>query len=279
MLEKIKARVYDVLVETRDGQLPDRLLAGFLMGLILVNVIAVIAETVEELATAYQILFYWLEVFSVAVFTIEYLLRLWVAPLDPRFRGAVAGRVRYALTPMALVDLLAILPFYLPAALSLDLRMVRLLRLFRLFRLFKLVRYAESLHTLDDAIRAKKEELIISVMILLVLLLLSSSLMYVVESEAQPDKFASIPATMWWSVATLTTVGYGDVFPTTPLGKLLGAFIAVLGIGVFALPTGILAAGLAEAIQQRRREGPAPALCPHCGREIGRGTEAPKQDS
>jgi voltage-gated potassium channel len=102
--------------------------------------------------------------------------------------------------------------------------------------------------------------------------------MYAVESEAQPDKFTSIPATMWWSVATLTTVGYGDVYPTTPLGKLLGAFIAILGIGVFALPTGILATGLAEALQRRPQKEAAPALCPRCGYEIGRGLDEPKGD-
>jgi voltage-gated potassium channel len=268
MLKKIKARLYDILVETSDRKLPDRIIAIFLMALILLNVIAVILETVEELATSYAALFYYLELLSVAVFTLEYLLRLWICTLNPKYQGSILGRLRYALTPMALVDLIAILPFYLPAVLPLDLRVVRTLRLFRLFRLLKLARYAESLNTLDDAIRSKKEELVISIMMLLILLLLSSSLMYVVESEAQPDKFSSIPATMWWSVATLTTVGYGDVFPTTPLGKLLGAFIAILGIGVFALPTGILATGFAEALEKRRRPKPAPTICPHCGHEI-----------
>jgi voltage-gated potassium channel len=273
MLEKTKARLYDILVETRDGELPDRIIAMFLMALILLNVIAVILETVAEIATRYHALFYWLEAFSVIVFTVEYLLRLWVCTLDPRSRGTVSGRVRYALTPMAMVDLIAILPFYLPAVLPLDLRMARMLRLLRLFRLFKMARYAESLNTFNEVIRNKKEELVISIIVLLILLLFSSSLMYVVESEAQPDKFASIPATMWWSVATLTTVGYGDVFPTTVLGKLLGAFIAILGIGVFALPTGILATGFAEAIQRRRQKEPDPVLCPHCGHEIHQGKE------
>lgn len=267
MLKKTKARLYDILVDTSDNKLVDRIVALFLMGLILLNVAAVILETVEELATRYHVLFHSLELFSVAVFTVEYLLRLWVCTLDPKFQGRIAGRIRYALTPMALVDLIAILPFFLPMVLPLDLRIVRLLRLFRLFRLFKLARYVESLRTLDDALRAKKEELVISLIMLLVLLLFSSSLMYLVESEAQPDKFNSIPATMWWSVATLTTVGYGDVFPTTPLGKLLGAFIAVLGIGVFALPTGILATGFAEALQRRHRAS-ATIRCPHCGHEI-----------
>lgn len=267
MLKQIKARLYGILVDTGDDELADRIVALFLMGLILLNVAAVILETVAELATRYQALFRTLEIFSVAIFTVEYLLRLWVCTLNPKFQGSIAGRIRYALTSMALVDLIAILPFYLPLVLPLDLWIARLLRLFRLFRLFKLARYVESLRTLDDAIRAKKEELIISIIMLLVLLLFSSSLMYLVESAAQPDKFNSIPATMWWSVATLTTVGYGDVFPITPLGKLLGAFIAVLGIGVFALPTGILATGFAEALQ-RRHSASEVIHCPYCHRQI-----------
>jgi voltage-gated potassium channel len=267
MLRKLKLRLYDVLVETEDNELPDRIVAVFLMILILVNAVAVVMETVDEIAVPYARLFQALEIFSVTVFSVEYLLRLWIAPLDPRYAKPVTGRIRYALTPMAIIDLLAILPFYLPLIFPLDLRIIRLLRIFRLFRLFKMSRYAESLNTLDDVFRAKKEELLVTVLMIAMLLLFASSLMYIIETEVQPDKFPNIPAAMWWGVATLTTVGYGDVFPVTPLGKLLGGFIAFLGIGLFALPTGILATGFAEEIK-RRRQKPAPVLCPHCGREL-----------
>ncbi len=128
-------------------------------------------------------------------------------------------------------------------------------------------RYVDSLNTLDDVVRSKKEELVVIIIMILMLLLFSSSLIYVVEAEAQPDKFPDIPSAMWWGVATLTTVGYGDIYPITPLGKILSGFIAFLGIGIFALPTGILASGFAEEIQKRRKQSEI-VFCPHCECDI-----------
>ena len=268
MLENLKYRVYDILVETDDGELIDRIVAVILMILILVNAVAVVLETVDEINAEYGALFQSLEIVSVTIFTVEYLLRLWVAPLSPQYAKPLRGRIRYAFSAMAIIDLLAILPTFLPMILPVDLRVIRFLRTFRLFRLFKMSRYIESLNTLDDVIRSKKEELTVTVVMILMLLLFSSSLMYLVENEAQPDKFPHIPAAMWWGVATLTTVGYGDVFPITPLGKLLGAFIAFLGIGMFALPTGILASGFAEEIKSRKEKNRICPPCPHCGGDI-----------
>jgi voltage-gated potassium channel len=136
----------------------------------------------------------------------------------------------------------------------------------RLFRLFKMGRYVESLNTLDDVVKSRKEELLVTVVMILMLLLFSSSLMYVVEHEAQPDKFPDIPSALWWGVVTLATVGYGDVFPVTPLGKFFGGIIAFLGIGMFALPTGILASGFAEEVRRRRLK--EAHCCPNCGCDI-----------
>lgn len=266
MLEKLKLRVYDVLVEVDDNELIDKIVAGALMTLILLNVAAVVLETVDEYQQAYGDFFRIFETFSVAVFTVEYVLRLWVAPLDERYRGGFRGRLRYAMTPMALIDLLAILPALLPLLFALDLRIIRLLRIFRLFRLLKMSRYVQSLDTLDDVVRSRKEELLVTTVMIAMLLLFAASLMYVVEGEAQPDKFPDIPSALWWGIATLTTVGYGDVFPITPMGKLLGGLIAFLGIGMFALPTGIIASGFAEEIQKRRPK--TRPSCQHCGREI-----------
>jgi voltage-gated potassium channel len=268
MLENLKVRVYDVLVETDDEELIDKIIAVLLMLLIVINSIAVVLETVDELNETYGTLFRSIEIVSVAIFTVEYLLRLWVAPLDARYRKPWTGRLRYAASPLALIDLLAILPAFLPLIFPLDLRLMRFLRVIRLFRLFKMSRYVESLDTLDDVVKSKKEELLVTLVMISMLLLLASSLMYVVETEAQPDKFPNIPAAMWWGVATLTTVGYGDVFPITPLGKLFGAVVAFLGIGIFALPTGILASGFADEIRKRResaKEKNKIFTCPHCG--------------
>lgn len=199
------------------------------------------------------------------IFTIEYILRIWSCTVNASFKNLILGRIRFALTPLMIVDLLAILPFYLPMIISLDLRFLRVLRLIRIFRMFKLTRYSESLKMFGRVLKAKKEELLITGFMILILLIVSSSLMYFVESEVQPQTFSSIPNAMWWGVATLTTVGYGDVYPITPAGKFLGAIIALLGIGMFALPAGLLASGFVEEIQKKRSK---PIICPHCGKNI-----------
>jgi voltage-gated potassium channel len=266
MYEKIKYHVYDILVETDDDELIDRIVAVILMILILVSVVTVILETVPEYNAAYGSLFRSIEVVSVAIFTVEYLLRLWVAPLDPNYAGRF-GRLRYALSLMAIIDLVAILPTFLPMFFPMDLLFLRFLRTFRLFRLFKMSRYVESFNKLDDVVLAKKEELLVSTAMIAILLLFSSILMYLVENQVQPDKFPSIPAAFWWGIVTLTSVGYGDTFPITPLGKLLGGVTAFLGVAMFALPTGIFAAGFAEELAKRRRHD-GECCCPNCGCDL-----------
>ncbi len=284
MYERLKHRVYEIVEcpPRADGaRTAFDYFDFFIMALIVVNVVAVMLETVQTIASPYEPYFRAFEIFSVIVFTTEYALRLWACTCDPRYAGAIKGRIRFALSPMAIIDLLAILPFYLEFA-ALDLRFVRSLRLFRLFRVFKLARYSASMRTLVRVLDSKKEELFITLFVVLVMLVFSSSAMYYAENEAQPDKFDSIPSSLWWGVATLTTVGYGDVFPITPLGKLLGGLIAVLGVGIFALPTGILASGFAEEIQRNKKR--ERALCPHCGHDInapvsmGGNLEAKPQD-
>lgn len=268
MYEKIKYHVYDILVETDDNETIDRIVAIFLMALISINALAVILETVDEYQAEYGAIFYTIEVVSVAIFTIEYFLRLWVAPLSEQYSGRF-GRIRYAFSAMSLIDLLAILPFFLPFFFTTDLRFIKFLRVFRLFRLLKMSRYVETLGRLDDIVKSKKEELLITLLMIFMMLLFASSAMYLVENEAQPDKFPSIPAAMWWGIATLTTVGYGDVFPITPLGKFLGAFIALLGVGIFALPAGILASGFAEEIAKRHLKN-QDCCCPNCGCDLSK---------
>jgi voltage-gated potassium channel len=167
---------------------------------------------------------------------------------------------------MALIDLVAFIPAFIPLFIATDLRVIRALRILRIFRLLKMQRYVQSLDTLDDVLRSKKEELIITTTMIAIMLILAGSFMYLVENEAQPDKFPDIPTSLWWGIATLTTVGYGDVFPITPLGRLLGGMIAFLGIGIFAIPTGILANGFAEQIKKKGNENCTE--CPHCGKEI-----------
>ena len=248
-MSRISTRTFEILESNLPGDYLGKSFTFSIMTLIAINVIAVILETVPALATQYSDIFRWLEIFSIIIFTTEYLLRIWSCTSNPDHRHPIVGRLRYALAPMTMIDLLAILPFYVPFIIPLDLRVLRALRLFRIFRLFKVGRYSNALKTLGTALRRKREELLISVFVVTVLLIISSTLMFYIEHEVQPDAFSSIPATMWWAVATLTTVGYGDIYPITILGKFLGSVIAFLGIGMFALPAGILASGFSEAIR------------------------------
>ncbi|MEG4217920.1 ion transporter [Microcoleus sp. Pol14C6] len=194
-----------------------------------------------------------IEFFSSLVFTIEYILRLWVSTVDRRYSHPLWGRLRYALTPLSLIDLISILPFCL-FLLFPSLNFVNLIRVLRLLRLLKMSRYSESFRTLGAVLYAKKEELIATAFAVFILLIFASSVMYFVENEAHPETFGSIPDAMWWGVVTLTTVGYGDIYPITGLGKLLGAMLAFLGIGIFALPAGIIAAGFSEELQKKKQE-------------------------
>ena len=150
---------------------------------------------------------------------------------------------------------------------SIDARFVRVIRVIRIFRVLKLVRYFRALRLLGHVIADRKEELVSIFLVLLILLALSSSLMYLVEHEDQPEVFTSIPATMWWSIVTLTTVGYGDTYPITALGQTIAAVIAILGIGMFALPAGLLGAGFVDALAAHRSED-SERRCPHCGELI-----------
>lgn len=273
-----RRRIHDILEGGERGGPTGTIFEGFITSLIAANAVALTLETVESLHAAAPRFFQAFEVVSVAIFTVEYTLRVWSAPEDPRYAGAVAGRVRFVLSPLALIDLAAIGPFYLPF-LGIDLRFVRLVRMLRIFRLAKLGRYADSLRTFGLVVRSRKEGLLVTLSMLAVTLFIASTLMYYAENEAQPDKFSSVPASLWWGIATLTTIGYGDIYPVTPFGKLLAGFIAVVGICVVALPTGLFASAFIEEMQKKKKEGPgpepgaaagasAPRTCPHCGKEI-----------
>ena len=232
---------------------------------IFLNVIALILETVEPIYNLNRTAFAVFEQFSIAVFSVEYVLRLWSCTTNPRYAHPVRGRLRFLLSPLGLIDLLAILPFFMPFF-GIDLRFVRTVRLLRIFRIVKLVRYSRALRLLGNVVMDRKEELFSIFFVLMTLLIIASSLMYFAEHEVQPDVFPSIPSTMWWGIVTLTTVGYGDTFPITPLGQTIAAIIAILGIGMFALPAGILGAGFTEELEKTRNSGTdEPARCRHCG--------------
>jgi voltage-gated potassium channel len=254
-----RKRLYQLLQEPQPG---DRLAKGinsFLISLILINVLSIILISIPPLGSRFSGLFILIEVVSVAIFTLEYLLRVYTCREDPAFAGR-GGRLRFALSGMQLVDLLAILSFYLPLAFS----TLDFFRIFRIFRLIKLVRYSDSLHLLGKVIAGRKREISMVFGFFMIAMTLASTLMYYAERAAQPEKFNSIPAAMYWAVVTMATVGYGDVTPLTMLGKFLSMLVAISGVLVLALPTAILGSGFMEELGKRRKK----PVCPHCGKEI-----------
>lgn len=260
---KAQKRTWEIIEAAKPGDTASRIFDITILALIFLNVIAVIIGSVQSVQARWGAFLNVFEAVSVAVFTFEYAARLWSCTTDPEFSGCILGRVRLASRAMTIIDLLAILPFYLPF-LGVDLRSLRVLRLLRVLRVAKVGRYYSSLNLIKKVFQSKKEELVLTSALMGLLLVVSSSLLYYCENAVQPDAFSSIPATMWWSVATLTTVGYGDMYPVTLMGKFCASIIAILGIGMFALPTGIIGAGFVEEIEKKKGRH----VCPHCGEEL-----------
>lgn len=235
------------------GRGPIRWVHAFVILLILANVAAVILESYPPYARTFGTAFWWFELFSVAVFSVEYAARVWCIVEAPRYRGLspARARLRYALSPLSLIDLAAILPFYLSFLVHVDLRFLRVLRL---LRLLKLSHYFPGLDVFLHVLRVQFPSLIAASLVMLVLILFSACLMFILEGDAQPEAFSSVGASIWWAVVTLTTVGYGDVTPVTSLGKLLGAVIMLLGVCTVALPAAMLAGRFSEEIHSRRSQ-------------------------
>lgn len=251
----MKRRLHEILYSLNSHDKAARNFRIAMAMLIVSNSLAVMLDTVDSIHLEYASALSIFEWVSVGIFTIEFAVRLWVADLIPQYQKTY-GRLRYLFSPMAIIDLLAILPSLLDLA-GLDLRILRVLRL---LRLLKLTRYANALDTLVQALRSRFEEIIVSALFMLLLMLLSSSLIYYAEHDAQPDVYTSIPAAWWWSVSTLATIGYGDIYPITVAGKITAALTAIFGIGLFALPGGIIASALIESSKKSTK------ICPHCGR-------------
>ena len=249
--ESLKLKVYRIIGKAKSSEDTWSLTFDiFIITIILINVLAVILETVESLFESYRTLFNTIEVISIGVFLVEYILRIWVSNCHPGRAHPLKGRFAYIFSFYGFVDLVSILPFFLPTFFSFDGRFLRVLRVFKVVRAFKIGRYSKSFALLLSVVERKRYELFSCLFILFILLLVASTAMYYSEHHVQPDQFSSIPKTMWWAVATLTTVGYGDVYPITSLGRVVGSLIAIMGIGIFALPAGIIASGIGEELDR-----------------------------
>lgn len=252
MWANTRRRIYQIL----EGPAPDdpvtRVCAFLLLSLICLNVIMVIVSSVPSIDAAYAPWFHAFEAFSITIFTVEYVLRVWSSREGPNgTQGAIGGRLRYMLTPLAVIDLVAILPFFLALFGVADMRFLRVLRL---LRLLKLTRYSKSVTLLYEVIKEESRPIVAAIFILLLLLVFASSLAYLAEHKAQPDTFGSIPQAMWWAVITMTTVGYGDVTPVTLTGKFLASTIGIVGLGMVALPAGLLASGFTHKLHRQEKQ-------------------------
>jgi len=269
LYDKIQGRVYFLLESPARDNKARKIVIYFIAGMILLNVAAVILETKHAFYVAYAAYFHLIDFICVVAFSVEYVLRVWACVKNPSYSSPLTGRLRFILSPLMLVDLLALTPFYLPMIIPVELRLLRLLRLLRIFRVLKLGGYSDAFEVFATILKEKKEEIIIAIIMASLVLVLSSSAMYYVEHEVQPEKFSSIPDSMWWGVETLTTVGYGDVYPITPAGRIISAIVALSSIGLFALPAGILAAGFIDSIKKRHaKHNTTIIICPRCNEEI-----------
>jgi len=247
----LRQSTYAVLEEGQMESFGSRVAEGLLIVLIIANVAAVALETVKYIYLRYHPFFNAFEYFSVAAYTIEYAARVWSSIEDPRVaaRGPIRGRLAFALRPLMIVDFLAFAPSYLAFIIPLDLRV---LRIFRLLRLVKLARYSQALPALLGVLYGQRSALFASFILTLCVMCVSAALMTLAEGSAQPKSFGSMPDAMYWAITTLTTVGYGDEVPVTPLGKLVAGITMVMGLLLFALPIGILANGFVSGLQRRQ---------------------------
>lgn len=272
----MRGRVFEILTNPRPDDRIAKVVNVALLVLIAANVLASILETDVELARRAPDLFRWFETASVAIFTVEYVLRLWSCVESPKFRRALRGRLLHALRPMSLVDLAAIAPFFLDLFIpgTVDFRFLRVLRLMRLFRLFRMGPVSRGFARLVRVVQAKRSELFVSASVVCVATILAAGAIYFVEHEEANTQFTSIPRAMWWSIVTITTVGYGDMYPVTAIGKVIGGVVAIIGICALALPIGIISSGYIDDLSRttaadgarETSETKTASPCPHCGR-------------
>ena len=251
MYLKIQKRTSQLLSKGNVADKPSQYVDMILFILIVLNIAAVCLESVKQIGNEYKVAFNAFEFFSVVIFSIEYLLRVWSAPARNDLGNStnIIKRMKYIFSFTGLIDFLAIIPSILPYFFGgLDLRWLRVLRL---LRLLKISNYSSALEDFFSAIKADWRSFSAALYLMVIALFLSSALMYIAEHDSQPEKFSSIPETMWWGLITLTTVGYGDVSPVTPLGKIIGAFTAIMGVCTVALLTGIVASAFANQRAQK----------------------------
>jgi voltage-gated potassium channel len=261
--EALRQRVYHLLHADEQESASQKVARLTIASLIFLSLLVIVVASVPAIKQAHERAIDAIEATIIVVFAAEYTLRLWCITADPHYRHPILGRARYLISLMAIVDLIAILPIIAPEALPFGIVFVRSARLIVLLRVIKLGQYSHSMNTLIRVVKAKRHELGASMFVIVLLILCSSILVYYIENPTQPKEFSDVPASFWWAVATVTTVGaYSPYFPKTDAGKVCALFVSLLGVTAIALPSGIVATGLMEEYQKRNQ------VCPKCGSSI-----------
>jgi voltage-gated potassium channel len=255
--DRFRAQLFHILHKPSPNNRVARYFNYVLAVLIIGNAASVALESVDAIYKPYAGAFWWFEAISTGALVLEYLARLWVCVEQARYQKPVSGRLRYAIHPLPLFDLLVIVTYWVPV----DLRFLRIARMLRLLKVLHLEKFEISLGHIGDSLARRKELLLVAIVLMVVCIYASAAVLYQLEHTAQPGVFTSIPATFWWAMTTLTTIGYGDMVPITPLGKVCAGLISIFGIGVFALPTAIVTAAIVEAGSDQPELRP----CQKCG--------------
>jgi len=263
----IKQKVLELVEKGDHGRKFNKIFDYIIMSLIVLSLISIILESIPEVYLKYKAVLYGFNAFSIVIFSIEYAMRVYVSHLTHPSSSRIKSAFRFIFSTYGIIDLLAILPFFLPMFIKIDLRFLRALRLTRFLRILKLNRYNDSLNLIWAVIKEKRSELAVTGFLAFIILMIASFLMYHIEGEKQPEAFSNILESFWWAIATLTTVGYGDIYPITGLGKFISGLIAILGIGIVALPTGIIGAGFMTKIEKSKVKIEN-EKCPHCGHDL-----------
>ena len=266
----IKNRVYRILHGHRKNYIPSIIFSWSIIFLVVTDVFTTIIETLP-LKEQVLLSFHVLEIFTIIVFTVEYILRIWTADLLHSEENPLSARLKYAFTLMMIIDIMSIVPFYLHFIFPIKIDIFRVIRILRIFRLIKINHYVTALAHVMDVLKRKALQLLISTFIIFTLMTVASVLMYTVEHDAQPEVFENALSGLWWAVTTLSTIGYGDIYPVTALGKVLGTIFSLFSIALIAIPTGIISAGFIEEDEDDEEitgNHKDKRFCPYCGENI-----------
>ena len=265
-MSKRKARIFSIIQIGQEKDFASRFFDFFIMSVIVLNLVLAIFETFEA-SIPYRPACHAVEFISVLIFTVEYVLRVWTADYLYPMSDKGRARLKYMFSFSGVIDFLSFFPFYLPFFFPGGIIVFRMFRVVRILRLFRVNRYYDSLNIISEVIKRKRGQLLSSIFIILVLMVSASLCMYSLEHEAQPQVFENAFSGFWWAVSTMLTVGYGDIYPITTAGKFFGAALTFLGVGMVAIPTGILSAGFVEQMSEIQRADQV-EYCPYCGKKL-----------